>query len=322
MSQNYYLLLRLWLTPYNHQLYSLERGSSPKQISISLPNLSHHVVSNSCSGLMCLYTDFSCGRDVFLCNPTTKETRLLPSSCLAAKIKDGAILGVGMGHDCRGNDLVKVVRMWISYHNSRSKNYIVEEYDLRSDSWRIIESANPWSCEFETGSFGMHFKGAYYWWGKVEGMTTTIVRLDVGGGILNKVALPKDVDISSSSGRYLGVLNEYITLVCRNCCHQNANFDIWAMHGGGTVDSCWTKLRTIENSSSYVPLVFWEKNELLFKMFDKMKSYNIDTEEIHNVNFENEGRGIADICEAIFCVKSQISVHPPLPTMTQLGGMD
>ncbi|XP_058741030.1 uncharacterized protein LOC131613373 [Vicia villosa] len=314
MDQNCYLLLRLWLTPYNHQLFSLECGSSPKQISTSFPNLSHHIISNSCNGLICLYTDFSCGRDVFLCNPTSKETRLLPLSSLAEKTKDGMILGVGMGHDHRNKDLIKVVRMWISYHKCRCKNYIVEEYDLRSDSWRIVESANPWSCEFETCSFAMHCRGVYYWWGMVKGLSTTIVTLDVGGGFLNKVALPKDVDISSSSGRYLGVLNECITLVCRNCCDQNANFDIWAMNGSGNLDSCWTKLRTIEHSSPCVPLVFWKGRELLLKMFDKVRSYNVDTKEIRNVNFENEGRGIVDICEAIFCEKSQISVKS-LPTV-------
>lgn len=318
MAQNSSVFLRLWLSPYSHQLFSLEGCSSPKQISISLPNLSHHYISNSCNGLMCLYTDFSCGRDIFLCNPTIRETRLLPSSCLAAKVKDGMILGVGMGHDYRSNDLIKVVRMWISYYKCRCNKYIIEEYDLRSDSWRIIESANLWSYEFDTCSFAMHFKGVYYWWGKVKGLTTTMVTLDVGGGILNKVALPKDVDISISSGRYLSVLNECVTLVCRNCCVQNANFDIWAMHGGATVDSCWTKLRTIEHSSPCVPLVFWKGNELLLKMFDKMRSYNVDTEEVRQVNFENEGKGIGDICEAIYSVKSHISVNPQ-PTMTELG---
>ncbi|AES78050.1 F-box protein interaction domain protein [Medicago truncatula] len=253
--------------------------------------LSYHVVSNSCNGLVCLYTDLSCGRDVFLCNPTTREVRLLPSSNLVTTVKDGMV----------------------SYSNCRCKKYIVEEYDLRSDSWRTIESVNPWCCEFDTSCFAMHFNGVYYWWGEIKGLTSTILTLDVGGGFLHKMPLPKVVDISTSSGRYLGVLHGCITLVCRKLCDQNANFCIWVFGGSCAGDSCWTKLRTIEHSSSCVPLVFWKGNELLLKMFDKVISYNVDTEEIHNIDFGNERRGIADICEAIFCEKSLVSVNP-LPT--------
>ncbi|XP_004490756.1 uncharacterized protein [Cicer arietinum] len=315
MNQSYFLLLRLWLTPYTHQLFSLEHGSSLKQISISLPNrsntcLSYHLVSNSCNGLVCLYSDFSCGRDVFLCNPTTREVRLLPSSDLVTKVKDGMILGVGMGHDYRSNNLIKVVRMWVCHRECRCKKYIVEEYDLRSDSWRTIESANPWCCEFDTCCFAMHFNGIYYWWGKIKGLTTTILALNVGGGILHKVSLPKDIDISSSSGRYLGVLNDTITLVCRDCCDKYENFNIWVKSGGGVVDSCWTKIRTIEHSSPCVPLVFWREDELLLKLFDKVISYNVNTENILDVNLEIDERGIADVCEAIFCVKTLLSVNP------------
>ncbi|XP_004492109.1 uncharacterized protein [Cicer arietinum] len=314
MTQSCYLLLRMWLAPYTHQLLSLEHDSSPKQIS--LPNmkstcLSYHLVSNSCNGLLCLYSDFSCGRDVFLSNPTTREVRLLPSSDLVTKVKDGMILGVGMGHDYRTNNLIKVVRMWESYRECRRcKEYIVEEYDLRSDAWRTIQSSNPWCCEFDTSCFAMHFKGIYYWWAKLKGLTTTILALNVGGGILHKVSLPKDIDISSSNGRYLGVLNECMTLVCRNCCDQNANFDIWVNDGSGLGDSCWNKLRTIEHSSLCMPLAFWKGNEFLVKVFDKVRSYNVETEEIHNVNFENKGGEIVEIYEAIFCVKSLVSVNP------------
>ncbi|XP_045797749.1 uncharacterized protein LOC123891929 [Trifolium pratense] len=298
MSQKYYLLLRLWLMPYTHKLFSLENGSSLKQISISMQNmkcsLSFHIVSNSCNGLVCLYSDFACGRDVFLCNPTTREVRLLPSSYLVTKVKDGM-----------------VVRMWVSYSKCRrNKEYIFEEYDLRSDSWRTIQSANPWSCEFDTSCFAMYFNGIYYWWGKSKGLTETILALDVGGGILSKVKLPKDVDISSSSGRYLGVLGGCITLVCRKFGDQNANFDIWVTEGAGAVNSCWNKLRTIKHSSLCVPLGFWKGNELLVKIFDKVRSYNIDTEETYDLNFENEERDFADICEAVFCEKSLVSVNP------------
>lgn len=277
--------------------------------------LSYHVVSNSCNGLVSLYTDLSCGRDVFLCNPTTREVRLLPSSNLVTTVKDGMVLGVGMGQDYSTNNLIKVVRMWVSYNDCHCKKYIVEEYDLRSDSWKTIECVNPWCCEFDTSCFAMHFNGVYYWWGEIKGLTstTTILALDVGGGFLHKVPLPKGVDISTSSGRYLGVLHGCITLVCHDLCDQNANFGIWVLGGSGAVYSCWTKLRTIEHSSPCVPLVFWKGNELLLKMFDKVISYNVDTEETHNIDFGNEGRGIADICEAIFCEKSLVSVNP-LPT--------
>jgi hypothetical protein len=112
---------------------------------------------------------------------------------------------------------------------------------LRSDSWRTIESANPWRCEFEASCFAIYFNGVY-WWGKTKGLTTTILALDVGGGILRKVSLR----------RYLGVLGGCITLVCRKFCDQNVSVDIWVTEGDGAVDSCWSKLQTIEHSSPCV----------------------------------------------------------------------
>lgn len=317
-NSNYYLLLRLWLTPYTHQLFSLltneEVGFSLKQIFIAMPkiriNLSHHLVSNPCNGLVCLYSDFSCGRDVFLCNPATREVRFLPPSNLVTKVQDGMVLGVGMGHDSsKTNNDVKVVRLWDSYSKCHCKKYIFEEYGLGSDSWRTIESANPYCCEFDTSCFALHFKGVYYWWAKLKDSTTPIVvTLNVGGGMLQKLHLPNHIDISSEIGRYLGVLNDSVSLVCRGCGAENANLDIWVMKCGvGIWGFTWAKLRTIENTPC-VPLVFWKRNELLVKMFDMLKSYSVDTEDIHNVNIEVEGHGIADICEAIFCVKSLISV--------------
>ncbi|KAJ1401165.1 TPP-binding enzyme, conserved site [Sesbania bispinosa] len=199
LGSSHNLLLRLWLTRYNHQLFSL---SSEKEGGFSLMHIPI-VMAN---------VNFVIARDVALCNPATREVRFLPPSDLTTKIKDGMVLGVGMGNDSKCNGCMIIVRMWISYVECRCKKFIVEEYALCSDSWRTIESANPWRAEFDTSCFAMHFKGAHYWWAKLRDSTTTVLALNVGGGDFRNVPLPSPIDISSTIGRYLGVLNDSISL--------------------------------------------------------------------------------------------------------------
>ncbi|XP_057433261.1 uncharacterized protein LOC130726059 [Lotus japonicus] len=316
---HHHLLLRLVLAPFIHKLFSLssteekEPSFSLEQIPIAMPNketISYNMVSNSCSnGLVCLYSDFHCGREIALCNPTTRDVKFLPISNLVTEVKDGMVLGVGMGHDYYKIDDYKVVRMWISYLECRCKKYIVEEYCLSTKSWRIIDSANPYCCDFEASCFAMHFDGFYFWWAKLQDSSPVVVALDVGGGYFRKVHLPKRADIGSESGRYLGVLNGFVSLVCRDDRHSNNdNLDIWVIDGA-VFNSCtsWTKLRTL-NLAPCTPLTFWKGKELLVKMFDMLKSYDVESGEIHHVSTDVGGQGIADICQAIPCVKSLASI--------------
>ena len=239
------------------------------------------------------------GTDVALCNPATREHRFIPQSEMVSKTSRWGVLGVGMGYDHRANDY-RVVRTWKRYLGRGYVGYVVEEYALSTDSWKRIDIGNPSLLlyEFDIWKFAMHCKVVCYWWAaKLGGRTSTMVTLNVGGEVFQKVRLLHPSDINTSWIKHLGVLNGFVLLICRSDRFgEYSYFDIWVMDGAGAEGSCWTKLRSIEiKIKPCVPSGFWKDNELLFETHGKLGFYNI------------EGQRIADVFEAIH-VTSLVSI--------------
>lgn len=75
-------------------------------------------------------------------------------------------------------------------------------------------------------------------------------------------------------------LCHWFALIVVLCEYASNIWDIWVMDGVDADGSCWTKLRSI-TTESCAPFFFWNGNELFFSHFsNKLRSYNIDTEEI------------------------------------------
>lgn len=117
-----------------------------------------------CEGIICL-SIFS--GDLVLCNPATKEFKILPESCL----QDTTSEIVGFGYDPKSNDF-KIFNIGSCSEESYGERLVInppraEEYTLSTNSWRNItidnletETTNFWPDVFHT-----YFKGICYWLG-------------------------------------------------------------------------------------------------------------------------------------------------------------
>ncbi|TYK25091.1 putative F-box/LRR-repeat/kelch-repeat protein [Cucumis melo var. makuwa] len=136
-------------------------GPRPCLSYLILPDLD---VRGHSHGLICL-SDHN--RDIFLCNPMTRQCRKLPPTILVIPEPEGRVslrLGVvGFGYDvkCRDFKVVKVVSLRRGFVRYPSR---VEIYDLRKDRWREIKTLVDvnFLCH---PSFDMYHEGTFYWLG-------------------------------------------------------------------------------------------------------------------------------------------------------------
>ncbi|KAM6579051.1 hypothetical protein CsatB_030888 [Cannabis sativa] len=210
-----------------------------------------------------------------LCNPTLKESMILP------KPKDDMLEAycryIGFEHDSRNNKY-KFVSIWL-----HKKECQVEVYTLGSDSWREINVSQDvmdymvHSQLRSTVSFG----GVCYWYMNLDGMEK-ILSFDMSSEEFHMIDLPDFEPLIALEDSFvcyypaLAVWNDSVVMylaphfpwgIGSNL--DKSIFFVFTMDKG--VAGGWTKYEQIgplEKYFNYLLLPFWKNDEILMEVFE------------------------------------------------------
>jgi len=190
------------------------------------------VGSVSVDGILCLKQGFTCTRQVVLWNPTTSESKVIPTSPIENIPPDRTpwLFLHGFGYDHVSDDY-KVIQM-IDFFAENSegdegdliwedKSYdpLWEVYSLKNNSWKKLDF-DMRNCYFYSslGGMGVYTDGFLHWWAKSESknIEECLLSFDFSNEVLLKTPKPSNMDGSFDSrfvARYLTLLNESITLI-------------------------------------------------------------------------------------------------------------
>ncbi|KAA0053766.1 F-box protein CPR30-like [Cucumis melo var. makuwa] len=239
-------------------------------------------------GLLCL-TDLR--KDIFLCNPSTREFHQLPPSILLLPEPsaepddyDSSTNAVGFGYDSKSRDF-KVVRV-VDFVEGPGYFYPpkVEVYDLSKERWREIQT--PVSGHvFWAPCFEVFHEGTYYWWADADGNTEIILTFDMSEEVFGQIPVPESFQGTGDWYRSLGVLDGRIVLFHYPSRGDERRFDMWEMGKDESGGVSWSKVLTIGPVSGIEkPLLFISSEELLMEgNGGQLIVYNIRSEEVKEV---------------------------------------
>ncbi|KGN59711.2 F-box protein CPR1-like [Cucumis sativus] len=247
-------------------------------------------------GLLCL-TDLR--KDIFLCNPSTREFHKLPPSILLLTEPpvepddyDSSTNAVGFGYDSKSRDF-KVVRV-VDFVEGPGYFYPprVEVYDLSKDRWREIESP-VCGHVFWAPCFEMFHEGTYYWWamtGNTEGNTEIIQTFDMSEEVFGRIPVPESFEGTGDRYRSLGVLDGCIVLFHYPSRGDERSFDMWEMAKDEWGGVSWSKVLTIGPVCGIEkPLLFVSCEELLMEgNGGQVIVYNIKSGEVKEVPIKGD----------------------------------
>ncbi|KAI8534280.1 hypothetical protein RHMOL_Rhmol10G0078100 [Rhododendron molle] len=222
----------------------------------------------SCNGLMCL----SLNSNIVICNPATREFRLLPQPPCHSWHTNY----LGFAFDSKTNDY-KVVRV-ATLGETRCVDCRIHIYCMSADSWEEL-----FLMAFSHDFNGYHHHpctskdGVFYWLSSnVYPHGSTIDALNTVEGSFERRPLP--VNIGSDSQANLCLLNDSLALVVSLYDSRlgETQFDVWLMDEF-RVQECWTKKCSIGPiSGSQRPFGFQPNNEVLMTGCDNglIVSYN------------------------------------------------
>lgn len=260
-------------------------------------------------GLLCL-TDLR--KDIFLCNPSTREFHKLPPSILLLTEPpvepdgyDSSTNAVGFGYDSKSRDF-KVVRV-VDFVEGPGYFYPprVEIYDLSKDRWREIETP-VCGHVFWAPCFEMYHEGTYYWWADTEGGTEIIQTFDMSEEVFGRIPVPESFQGTGDRYRSLGVLDGSIVLFHYPSRGDERSFDMWEMEKDESGGVSWSKLLTIGPVSGIEkPLLFVSSEELLMEANEgQVILYNIRSQQLKELPI----KGHPARFQATVFVKSLLSV--------------
>ncbi|XP_062006749.1 F-box/kelch-repeat protein At3g06240-like [Rosa rugosa] len=264
------------------------------------PGESIYIVGH-CEGIICLiiYTG-----DLVLCNPATKEFKILPESCL----QDTTSEIVGFGYDPKANDF-KIVNIGSCGEESYGERLVInppkaEVYTPSTDSWRniTIDYLETETTNFWPDVFHEYFKGICYWLGheqnkefidtiEQEIIRQVIVSFDMSNERFHIILLPDRFYIPSvliKRDLHIAVWNESIVLFIfqfYGSSYEEYSFDIWVKDEYGDTRGSWTKHITIEPIVGLaLPLTFWKSDEFIMVAPDgHIVSYNLHTQKYRHL---------------------------------------
>ncbi|EOY03570.1 S locus F-box protein with the low allelic sequence polymorphism 1-S2, putative [Theobroma cacao] len=267
-----------------------------------------------CDGIICLsnYRD-----DIVLCNPATKESTVLPKSCLPCFSSNPNLIprtnALGFGYDLK-NQQYKVVRI-VSYleefgDHSLPQLSMVEVYTMGTDSWREVKnvkvSANVQYCPIPC--FDTYFNGAFHWHAMDYNNNEVILSFDMGEEEFQNISMPDFLSVYDHSiCRSLLVWNGCLALIVYPGKGIEKSFQICVMENYGMKES-WTKKLTIGPLAGVErPLMFWQNDEeIVMEGTDgQAVSYNFITKEIKNLRIY----GVPKSFQSLTYVNSLVSIR-------------
>lgn len=226
-----------------------------------------------CNGLFCI----SIAQDVFLWNPSTKQTRRISNSEIQFPTRSCTWASVffGLGYHS-GSDDYKLVR--ISMFDGIYFQTEVKVYSRNSDTWRRIQD---FPYEFPFGCPGVYVNGCLHWivqmWDDVRHHKVAV--LDLADESYGLIPLPKfrcrDLYFQ------IGSLDEKL-VVFYSCNHYTS--DIWFLKEHDRAES-WTRIKittdcvgSFEALFYFQPLCVFKPGKILLRLGPK-KIVSFDVEE-------------------------------------------
>nr|XP_011461935.1 PREDICTED: F-box/kelch-repeat protein At3g23880-like [Fragaria vesca subsp. vesca] len=214
---------------------------------------------------------------MLLWNPSTRESRMLPST---SGIKTFHLeWRYGFGYDCKGDDY-KVLAL-VPQISNKDDNFSYKSimYTLRTNSWRSIKDDTPLYTHFEDKA-SVFVSGAIHWKAWVQrpciatktSRSEVIVSFDLTSETYTEVPLPQDVGVSSALNQ-VGASKGCLCLL--SCDINDESNEIWVMKEYGVTVS-WTKTVKIPslNCIRLTPMTWLVENGEILLNVDKPASYN------------------------------------------------
>ncbi|EXB88908.1 Putative F-box protein [Morus notabilis] len=192
-----------------------------------------YFLSSQCNGVFCLLGKLDIN-DVMLCNPTTREFKLLQGSCFGVKT-EGIMFGFGYDPSVDSYKVVRAVLLCSGHDLSLG----AEVYTLGTSSWREIK--------FDVTLL----------FSQLRSLTSSMA---CGQNVQrNFEGEPEDMPLFRS----LAIWNESVALIEFSYSDITRPIDIWACCGS-RASCCWTKQVSIGPLESiFGPILFWKGDELL-----------------------------------------------------------
>ncbi|GFY85211.1 hypothetical protein Acr_03g0019850 [Actinidia rufa] len=187
-------------------------------------------IVGSCDGLVCISFFKDLTDIIYIWNPSTRESHILPS--LGKVINLG--ISYGFGYDS-SNDDYKVVRG--TFVNGPRE---VKVYSLRTDSWRRIQDFPSTLINFHSMESGQLVNGSLNWAATNPSIHSWVIpSLDLGKETYREIPQPNyGKEFTRLSVR---ALRGRLCVVCDDVC---TFADLWVMEEYGMKES-WTKLVSI-----------------------------------------------------------------------------
>ncbi|XP_057486039.1 F-box/kelch-repeat protein At3g23880-like [Actinidia eriantha] len=187
-------------------------------------------IVGSCDGLVCISFFENLIDIIYIWNPSTRETHILPSYGRGFNFS----ISYGFGYDS-SNDDYKVVR--VAFVNGPLE---VKVYSLRTDSWRRIQDFPSNLINFHSTECGQLVNGSLNWAAThPTNQSWVIIALDLGQETYREIPQPNygkelfGISVRALRGSLCVVCNDAFT-----------SADLWVMKEYGVTDS-WTKLVSI-----------------------------------------------------------------------------
>nr|GEV42563.1 hypothetical protein [Tanacetum cinerariifolium] len=248
-------------------------------------------IVGSCNGLLCLLVDEDADYNMFIYNPTTRRSNLLPCS-----ERTGSFWGFyGFGYGELSNDY-KVI---ITETDSKMSTMI---YSLKTGKWKEI---GHFSCARPLDD-GKLVNGVLHWVAGKSKFSDSckIVSLYLANETYGEVLQP---EYHEGDGYFeLGVLGECLCVLHDYC--ETRVVDVWMMKVYGVKDS-WTKLASIPYPHIWwgqisAPYYISEDAKLLLRFGPQLVVY--DSKDGSSLTIDKE---CSDAC---IVVESLVSPFPPL----------
>ncbi|CAN6570136.1 unnamed protein product [Malus baccata var. baccata] len=289
-----------------------------EDLNIPFPLEDHDyvLILGYCNGIVCV----TAGKNILLCNPTTREFMRLPSSCLLLPSRpkgkfelETVFRALGFGYDCKAKEYKVVQIIENSEYSDDERTYYhriplphtAEVYTTAANSWREIKidiSTKTYSCSCQ-----VYLKGFCYWYA-TDG-EEYILSFDLGDEIFHRIQLPSRRE-SGFKFYYIFLRNESLASFCSRYdrSDKSESCEIWVMHDYDGVKNLWTKLLIIGPLQDIgKPLTFWKSDELLMLASDgRATSYNYSTENLKYLHIPPILNRVVDF-QALIYVKSIVS---------------
>lgn len=232
-------------------------------------------VIGSCNGIVCCASDL--GSPIFLWNPATRESRVLPKCIFSRKNVELpetlCFVAHGFGYDCAADDY-KLVRIAFVYLLNEPC-FRAEVFALSEGTWREVPAL---ACRvYSSGCTAVN--GILYWVAYNCGSDDLelILSFNLQDEVFCPVYLPHLGSIGGGNCTKLSVYEQSLCLTVYNFRGRSKCLDLWMMRGGAGKES-WTKQLSIGPIVGvHKPLgyglngeIFMEKNNGTLVIYDAL----------------------------------------------------